>query len=63
MQEVEFMGLQGYVKFDASGGVTPNVAIEQQQGNKEMWYIIIITKLKVFDNAWNCVQDNHNTRG
>ena len=32
MKAVEFQGLAGYVKFDASGGVTPNVAIEQQQG-------------------------------
>ena len=34
MQEVEFLGLQGYVKFDATGGVTPNIAIEQQQGGQ-----------------------------
>lgn len=32
MQEVEFLGLEGYVKFDGSGGVSPNIAIEQQQG-------------------------------
>ncbi|ELT92412.1 hypothetical protein CAPTEDRAFT_123994 [Capitella teleta] len=41
MKEVEFEGLEGYVKFDESGGVTPNVAIEQQRGDERIivgWY-------------------------
>ena len=32
MADVEFLGLQGYIKFDEDGGVNPNIAIEQQRG-------------------------------
>ena len=32
MSEVDFLGLQGTVRFDDEGGVNPNIAIEQQRG-------------------------------
>ena len=32
VKTVEFMGMGGYIKFDEGGGVRPNVAIEQMQG-------------------------------